>query len=49
MNDIILPEKDLQSHEIFELRDKNLFSASHVDVFFEKSFDKKRDFVVMDA
>jgi hypothetical protein len=39
----------LFNHEAFEQQDKNLFSAGQVDVFFEKSFDKKRNFVMMDG
>ena len=48
MNDLLFPISEF-CHEAFEQQDKNLFSVSHVDVFFEKSFDKKRNFVIMDG
>ncbi len=37
------------THEAFEQQDKNLFSSGQIDVFFEKSFDICRNFVIMDG
>jgi hypothetical protein len=48
MNDLLFPSHEI-SHEAFEQMDRNLFSVSHVDVFFEKSFEIKRNFVIMDG
>ena len=48
INDILFPTSEF-NHEAFEMGDKNAFSVSHIDVFFEKSFGIKRDFVIMDG
>jgi lantibiotic modifying enzyme len=51
-----VPFRDLQSEDESDSYHFKLgfltaivFSLNGVDVFFEKSFDKKRDFVMMDA
>ena len=48
LNDLLFPSATI-SHEAFESHDENLFSLGQVDVFFEKCFDKKRNFVRMDG
>ena len=48
VNDLLFPSNEA-THEAFEQQDKNLFSVNHVDVFFEKSFEKKKNLVMMDG
>ena len=47
MNDILFPSET--TNEVFNTRDKNLFSSGHVDMFFERGFDKKKNFVLFDG
>ncbi len=48
LNDILFPSKEI-NHEVFEQQDRNLFSFQQIDVFFEKSFEVKRNIVIMDV
>ena len=49
LNDLLFPIKSDFNHEAFETSDDNVFSNGSVDVFFEKSFDIKRNIVIMDG
>ena len=48
LNDILFPSNDFP-HKAFEDGDDNVFTNGQIDVFFEKSFQKKRNIAVMDG
>ena len=48
LNDILFPTSEFE-HNAFEECDDNIFSNGQIDVFFEKSFEIKRNIVILDG
>ena len=48
LNDILFPTTEFE-HNAFEECDDNVFSNGQIDVFFEKSFEIKRNIVILDG